>query len=155
MSIRIGRTSATTVTFSSPQEVVISHVDDSIRLGDGTSLTTTTTNGPKVGLDVNIINDEIEIDVINPGTPTIYNVAVATAATEFSQALSAGTKNFLIRTVGNARLQFSFAPGTTATNFITLPKNATYQSPDLDLTSVTIYFRCDSAPETVQILEWS
>lgn len=41
-------------------EVVISHTDDSIRLGDGTSLVTTTTIGPKVGLDVNVIN---QIDI--------------------------------------------------------------------------------------------
>lgn len=33
-------------------EVVISHANDSIRLGDGTSLVTTTSVGPKVGLDV-------------------------------------------------------------------------------------------------------
>lgn len=37
-------------------EVIISHTDDSIRLGDGTNLTTATVVGPKVGLDVNILN---------------------------------------------------------------------------------------------------
>lgn len=38
-------------------EVVISHTDDSIRLGDGTQLTTTTLVGSKVGLDVNVLNE--------------------------------------------------------------------------------------------------
>lgn len=37
-------------------EVIITHVDDSIRLGDGTKLTTATQLGLKVGLDVNVIN---------------------------------------------------------------------------------------------------
>ena len=37
-------------------EVVISHLNDSIRLGNGTSFITTTTIGPKVSLDTNIIN---------------------------------------------------------------------------------------------------
>lgn len=36
--------------------VSVSHTDDSIRLGDGTSLITSTTIGPKQGLDVNVIN---------------------------------------------------------------------------------------------------
>lgn len=37
-------------------EVIISHTDDSIRLGDGTKLTTATQVGSQVGLDVNILN---------------------------------------------------------------------------------------------------
>jgi hypothetical protein len=53
-------------------EVVISHTNDSIRLGDGTSLVTTTTIGPKVGLDVNVIN---QIDIRNL-TATRDNVAI-------------------------------------------------------------------------------
>lgn len=40
-------------------ELDISHTDDSIRLGDGTSLVTATTIGPDVGLDVNIINTSL------------------------------------------------------------------------------------------------
>jgi len=42
-------------------EVIITHVDDSIRLGDGTKLTTATQIGIKVGLDVNVIN-EVDIE---------------------------------------------------------------------------------------------
>lgn len=38
-------------------EVVISHLNDSIRIGDGTNFFTSTTIGPKVGLDVNVINE--------------------------------------------------------------------------------------------------
>ena len=37
--------------------VIISHTDDSIRLGDGTTLFTGTTVGAKTGQDVNVIND--------------------------------------------------------------------------------------------------
>lgn len=37
-------------------EVIISHTDDSIRLGDGTNFITSTTIGSDVGLDCNIIN---------------------------------------------------------------------------------------------------
>lgn len=38
-------------------EVIISHTDDSIRLGDGTKLVTATTVSSKVGLDVNVLNE--------------------------------------------------------------------------------------------------
>ena len=37
-------------------EVIIDHETDSIRLGDGTDLVTTTTLDGDVGLDVNVIN---------------------------------------------------------------------------------------------------
>lgn len=37
-------------------EVIISHTDDSIRLGNGTDFFTSTYIGAKVGLDVNVIN---------------------------------------------------------------------------------------------------
>lgn len=42
MPILVSRASAATVSFSTPQEIIISHVDDSIRLGDGTTLVNVT-----------------------------------------------------------------------------------------------------------------
>lgn len=42
-------------------EVDLDHADDSVRLGDGTTLTTVTTNGGKNGLDVNLINNDITV----------------------------------------------------------------------------------------------
>lgn len=42
-------------------EVDLSHLDDSVRLGDGTDFFTSTTVGADIGLDVNIINASIEV----------------------------------------------------------------------------------------------
>jgi hypothetical protein len=42
-------------------EVDLSHVDDSVALGDGTNLLTSTTVGADIGLDVNIINASIVV----------------------------------------------------------------------------------------------
>jgi hypothetical protein len=42
-------------------EVDLDHTDDSVRLGDGTNLTTVTQNGADFGLDVNIINDDLTV----------------------------------------------------------------------------------------------
>lgn len=69
------RTDATLTVGSATIEVSTSHVDDSIRLGDGTNLTTATVVGPKVGLDVNIINSaglatETTLSAINTKIPS-------------------------------------------------------------------------------------
>lgn len=42
-------------------EVDLSHVDDSVRLGDGTDLITSTLVSGKQGLDVNLINASVEV----------------------------------------------------------------------------------------------
>lgn len=42
-------------------EVIIDHTNDSIRLGDGTQLVTATSVSGKVGLDVNILTQDIDI----------------------------------------------------------------------------------------------
>lgn len=88
MPIRVSRAAATTVKFSSAQEIVIDHTNDSIRLGDGTNFITSTDVGGKQGLDVNIINTELDIELdhtdgdsvqLGDGTNTI------TATTEGSK----------------------------------------------------------------------
>ena len=43
-------------------EVDLSHLDDSVRLGDGTSFFTSTTVGADIGLDVNVINAVLSVD---------------------------------------------------------------------------------------------
>lgn len=57
-------------------EVIINHVDDSVRLGDGTNFLTSTTIGPKVALDTNIINT-IDIEDIDA---TKDNIAIRDSA---------------------------------------------------------------------------
>lgn len=45
MGISVAKSTTATVQFSTPQEIVISHTNDTIRLGDGTRLTTVTAAG--------------------------------------------------------------------------------------------------------------
>lgn len=45
MAIRVSRASAATVSFTTPQEIVINHVDDSIKVGDGTDLLAVNSDG--------------------------------------------------------------------------------------------------------------
>lgn len=63
-----------TANISGAQEVVISHIDDSIRLGDGVDLVTTTTVGPDVGLDVNLIGGVVSGHFTQTGLQTAGKV---------------------------------------------------------------------------------
>lgn len=58
------RTTATAVIVTPPAlEVLINMADDSVRLGDGTNFFTSTQVGPKNGLDINIINTSLNINL--------------------------------------------------------------------------------------------
>lgn len=48
MAVHLHRASAATVSFSTPQEIVISHLDDSIKIGDGTNFLTVYVTGDSV-----------------------------------------------------------------------------------------------------------
>ena len=91
----------------------------------------------------------------NKTTPSIYNVAAATAGTEYSQALSASTKAFTIQARGNSRIQIAFITGQTNTNFMTIAPGDSREFEGLLLSSSTIYFECSKSSETVEILEWT
>ena len=93
-------------------------------------------------------------DLAPPETPTIYNVVTGLSGVESSQALTAGTKQILIRTRGLANLQISFVATESATKFITIPKNSSYTIGDINF-SGTLYFQADKDVQTVEILEWS
>lgn len=83
------------------QEVVITHEDDSIRLGDGVDLVTTTTVGPDVGLDVNILGgtltgEFVQAGLFNAGKITTMDVgstAVAIPTTALSGRNSISVTN--------------------------------------------------------------
>lgn len=101
-------------------EVIISHTDDSIRLGDGTNFITSTTVGPKVGLDVNVINpvtivpsgvqdvnivSSIELEVTNDtGNPVPVTGTVNVGSIAGPVALPTGAATEAKQDVGNASL---------------------------------------------------
>ena len=93
----------------------LTHVSDSIRLGDGTDLTTTTTVGGDVGLDVYSIND-----------PALANTAIANAANVLSVADTAeetvetplaGRKYLWIRNQSNQEIYIGGSSVSEANGF--------------------------------------
>lgn len=130
-------------------EVIIDHTNDSIRLGDGTSLVTTTVDGSKVGLDVNILNAPTVT------TPIITNITYGTINTQQSHTFNADTKRFIIRFRENAKMNIAFITGQTGTNYITLKPGNIYSENDINAAgTLTIYFQANNTG-TVEILEWT
>lgn len=131
-------------------EVIINHEDDSIRIGDGTSLVTTTTVGSNVALDVNDLSQKVT-------TPGIINLNMGLANTELSQALPSNTKRFLIRSRVRATIRLAYAANNTNTGpWITIPKNTNYTEENLDLSSgLTLYIQSDAPSHMVEIAYWT
>jgi hypothetical protein len=131
-------------------EVIINHEDDSIRIGDGTSLVTTTTTGGKVALDVN----DISGGVTSPG---IFNLNMGLAGIELSQALPNDTKRFLIRARDRATLRLAYNANETNTGpWLTIPKGTNYTEENLELSSgLTLYIQSDRPSHMVEITYWT
>lgn len=90
----------------------------------------------------------------NPETPKIYNVSVPLANTEVSQALSVDTKKFMIRARGSTKMKLAFISGQSGTNYITIPAGCTFSEDSINFNG-TLYFQCNDASQTVEILEWT
>lgn len=88
-------------------------------------------------------------------TPVIYNSSVVLANTEYSQALPAGTKSFMIKVRDfGVTMNLSFVSGQSGTNYIQLV-GTNFVMEDTNLTGVTLYFQCDTAAVTAEILAWT
>lgn len=88
-------------------------------------------------------------------TPTIYNVSVTLANTEYSQALPADTRNFMIkcREFG-VTLNLAFVAGQSSTNYIQFT-GSNFVMEDSELNGITLYFQADTAGVTAEILVWT
>ena len=90
-------------------------------------------------------------------TPTLYNITLTLADTEYSQALPAGTRSirFMARTA--AAVRFAFVTGKVATPtapYMTLPASSGYAQEHI-YTGATLYFASASAGTVVELEVWS
>jgi len=92
-------------------------------------------------------------------TPTIYNVVMTLANTEYSQALPAGTKKFMLQMRENdAAYRIAFVTGKVAAStepFYTVQAAREYYEDKLKLAATTIYFACGAAGKNIEITSWS
>lgn len=147
MPIKISRSSATTVQFSTPQEIVISHLDDSIKIGDGVDFLAINADG---SINANIA-------AFSAVSPVISNTtSPGTSFTEFSVVIPISTKRFSLQSRGNSRLQLSYIMGASGTTFLTIYPGTTYTEEGLNLTgALTIYLQASKASEIVEAVSWS
>jgi hypothetical protein len=95
----------------------------------------------------------------NIATPTVYNLTLTNANTEYSQAMPANCRGFefLCRTAFDCR--FAFVTGKVATPtapYMTLKSGYVYSSPDLSqgASPSTLYFASATAAVVMEIMAW-
>jgi thymidine phosphorylase len=84
--------------------------------------------------------------------PTIYNVVCPIADTEYSQALPANTKGFLIRARKHSVITFAYTTG--ASEWLTIGAGVSYEDKNF-YSSQTIYFRNSKADEVIEIVTYN
>lgn len=91
-------------------------------------------------------------------TPTIFNVAMPSANTEYSWALPANTKKFTVSLrENNEAYRLAFEAGRVAAPtapFLAVPAGGQYFEDHVWLTGMTLFFACPVAGRTVQIIAW-
>lgn len=93
-------------------------------------------------------------------TPTVYNVTMTNADTEYSQALPAGCKRFSLSIRGGVStdvLRFAYVTGKVATPtapYMQMTGDAEKYEMDLSLDAQTLYFACAGAGKVAQIEAW-
>ena len=88
---------------------------------------------------------------------TVYNVAITASATEYSQALLANTKRFLIKlrsTAANADLWLCYSAGASGLTYFTIPAGSSYDEDELNLAAATLYMQSPLASQTAEIVDF-
>jgi hypothetical protein len=91
-------------------------------------------------------------------TPTVYNLTLTLANTEYSQALPANTREFRFRCRTLYDVRFSYETGKVATPtapYLTLPMGSDYWSDWCNLSTTTIYFASSTAGVVIEIECWA
>ena len=96
----------------------------------------------------------LSVDTMPPTKQTLYNLSIAAANTEYSQALPANTKAILIRSRSRGNLQITTVSGESGTKYLTVLGGAVFSKDNINF-SGTIYLRSSKAGDTVEIETWS
>lgn len=89
--------------------------------------------------------------------PTISVVDTTTANTELSFVLPANTLRYQIKIRNyTASMKVAFIAGTTSGNeYISVPTGCSYREENIRVPALTLYFQCNKANQTVEILSWT
>jgi len=130
----------------SPVEVIIDHTTDSIRLGDGTTLFTSTAIGAKTALDVNVINNSVG------QTGDTATVSMPISGTEYTYSIPIGVKWIEIRSRFRGKISFGYA--TSNRNFTIMPGNTKKIDDIITTAARTLYISSTKSGDTLEIHYW-
>lgn len=88
--------------------------------------------------------------------PTIVNLTLTSADTEYSQLIPTGTKKFSVQCRTDKGLKFSYIEGESGTVFHSIPEGATYTEFGVNTgPGVKIYLQSETANVVVEIIFWA
>lgn len=87
-------------------------------------------------------------------TPTIYNIDLTLANTEYSQAITNGAVKITLRTRLASNLKVSFTATESGVKYITIPPGASYEINTIRTNNLTLYVQSDVAANVLEIVEW-
>lgn len=87
-------------------------------------------------------------------TATIYNLNIILQGTEYSQALPANTKAFLVRSRNKGRLRLAYTTGGTNADYVTIPTGSSFKDTNF-YTSVTLYVQSTKPGDIIEIVAYS
>jgi hypothetical protein len=151
---------STTVTATHLDIRHLNSTDDAVNVGTVTTLPSITgTVTANAGSNLNTSALATSANQQPPSTtPTVYNVTLTNANTEYSQALPANTREFRFRCRTTFDIRYTFVTGKVATPtepYLTLPSGSDYFGDWTNLTSVTIYFASSTAGVVVELEVWT
>lgn len=94
--------------------------------------------------------------LVGSTNPTVANINMPLAATEYSYVLPTNTKKFYIQLRDpSAELKLAYAAGTSGTTYVTVHRGCWFGEADLSVTGVTLYFQSSVSSQTAEIVSWT
>jgi len=91
--------------------------------------------------------------------PSIINIKIIAADTEYSHMLPKGCKKFTLHVRDGTAIRLSFRRGVVKTpnpGYWTLKANTSWAEDNLDIEADTwLYFACDGTNKVLEIIQWS
>ena len=89
------------------------------------------------------------------GKPTIANVSMATANTEYSYTLPTGANKVMMKLRDpGVDWKFTFVLGGSGTTYVTIPQGAVKTLADVKGTGLVLYFQATSDTQVMEIEIW-
>lgn len=84
--------------------------------------------------------------------PTVANVALTAANTEYSYAIPADTRKIFMKSRLNGTLKFAFVSGESGSNYLSLMPTQPWNVDGLQLRGETLYVQSDTNADVLEII---